>query len=62
MLMEINDMFGKENDELKRKIKKNDEVIHISDDDDDYANSMDTKSNATDELAEEPNEKGARVG
>ena len=81
-LMEINDAFGTENEELKRKLraseiddieskhlskkaKRKRIIIQISDDDDKDEdvddNLMDAKSNATDELPEEPNERGARV-
>ncbi|RGB22287.1 hypothetical protein C1646_822612 [Rhizophagus diaphanus] len=51
-LMEINNAFGTENEELKRKLRANKDV------DDDL---MDVKSNAIDELPEKPNERGARV-
>jgi hypothetical protein len=75
LLMDINNAFGEENDELKRKIEKGGNKLHLSkkakgkkkviqisnDDDDDDDNFMDVKSNITDKLAEEPKEKKARV-
>ena len=74
-LMEINDAFGTENEELKRRIKafesgsnvskrfktKGKKVMHNNDDEDSDDNLMDFDLNATEELAEEPNEKAARV-
>jgi regulator of replication initiation timing len=75
LLMDINNIFGEKNDELKRKIEKDGNELHLSkkakgkkkviqisdDDDDDDDDFMDVKSNATDKLAEEPKEKEARV-
>ncbi|CAB4488264.1 unnamed protein product [Rhizophagus irregularis] len=81
-LMEINDAFGTENEELKRKIRTSEindieskhlskkakgkrSVVQISDDDDKDEDVdddlMDSKSNATEESPEEPNEREARV-
>ncbi|CAB5355417.1 unnamed protein product [Rhizophagus irregularis] len=81
-LMEINDVFGTENEELKRKIRTSEiddieskhfskkakgkrNVVQISDDDDKDEDVdddlMDSKSNATEESPEEPNEREARV-
>ncbi|CAB5188853.1 unnamed protein product [Rhizophagus irregularis] len=80
--MEINDAFGTENEELKRKIRTSEiddieskhlfkkakvkrSVVQISDDDDKDEDVdddlMDSKSNATEESPEEPNEREARV-
>jgi regulator of replication initiation timing len=76
LLMDINNTYGTENEELKRKIENDGnefehlskkakgkrKVIQISDADDDIDDDlMEVKSNATDELVEEPNEKDARV-
>ncbi|CAB5388930.1 unnamed protein product [Rhizophagus irregularis] len=75
MLMEINDAFSTENEELKRKIRASEindieskhlfkkakgkrSVVQISDDDDkDEDDLMNSKSNATEESPEEPNER-----
>ena len=73
--MEINDAFATENEELKRRIKafesgsnvfkrfklKGKKVMRNNDDKDSNDDLMDLNSNATEELAEEPNEKDARV-